>query len=200
MKGVAAADKKQSEAFVCTAALFHIFSNSPKDGKVNLRLPPAWKDLWYEMAEAKKNHLDAQDRESVRSLRTMVRQRQDQELEDGVIAFRGRGAVKPSLDPAENGALDRSKLNAANAEALRAVWAEKSSTNKFQLMLVSDCYLQSTVCQLKGHRGSANSRPEISHAAPHVAVPTPSSESRGGKSGCDCVRRNRMVRTVLFFF
>ncbi|GAO15144.1 hypothetical protein UVI_02029580 [Ustilaginoidea virens] len=96
------------------------------------------------MAEAKKNHLDAQDRESVRSLRTMVRQRQDQELEDGVIAFRGRGAVKPSLDPAENGALDRSKLNAANAEALRAVWAEKSSTNKFQLMLLVPCSGKST--------------------------------------------------------
>ncbi|KAG5952596.1 hypothetical protein E4U53_000472 [Claviceps sorghi] len=136
MIGVATTDAKQSEAYISTAALFFIFSNSPKDEKVNLRLPPVWKDLWAEMAEAKKNHLDSQDRESVRSLRTLVRQRQDQELEDGVIAFRGRGGNKTSSETADIASQDRSKMNAAaNSEALKRTWADKASTNNFQAML-----------------------------------------------------------------
>ncbi|KAG5986184.1 hypothetical protein E4U43_005622 [Claviceps pusilla] len=137
MIGVATSDAKQSEAYISTAALFHIFSNSPKDEKVNLRLPPVWKDLWAEMAEAKKNHLDSQDRESVRSLRTLVRQRQDQELEDGVIAFRGRGGNKTSLETADTASQDRLKSTAANAEALKRIWADKASTRNFQTMLQS---------------------------------------------------------------
>ncbi|QPG98163.1 hypothetical protein C2857_007324 [Epichloe festucae Fl1] len=137
MIGIATSDSKQSEAYISTVALFHIFSSSPKEEKVSLRLPPVWKDLWAELAEAKKNYLDSQDRESVRSLRTLVRQRQDQELEDGVLAFRGRGGNKTSPDSADIALLDRSKLNAANAEALKKIWAEKAGTNKFQCMLQS---------------------------------------------------------------
>lgn len=136
MTGVATSNSKQSEAYVSTVALFHIFSGSPKDEKVNLRLPAVWKDLWTEMVESKKTFLDSQDRESVRSLRTLVRRRQDQELEDGVIAFRGRGAAKLSPDMPENGSSDRSRLSAANAEVLKRVWADKADNSRFQSMLV----------------------------------------------------------------
>ncbi|KAK2609327.1 hypothetical protein QQS21_002108 [Conoideocrella luteorostrata] len=137
MTSVAASDFKQSEAYVSTAALFLIFSHSPKEDKVNLRLPPVWRDLWSEMADARKSHLDTQDRESVRLLRALVRQRKDQELEDGVIAFRGRGGTRPSSDAAENGSSDRSKLNAVNTEAMKKIWTDKSGSHKFRFMLQS---------------------------------------------------------------
>ncbi|KAG5983989.1 hypothetical protein E4U55_006501 [Claviceps digitariae] len=137
MMGVATSDAKQSEAYISTAALFLIFSNSPKDERVNLRLPPVWKDLWAELAEARKDHLDSQDRESVRSLRTLVRQRQDQELEDGVLAFRGRGGNKTSSETADIASQDRLKLNASNTEALKRIWADKAGTRNFQIMLQS---------------------------------------------------------------
>ncbi|EFY93006.1 ATP dependent RNA helicase, putative [Metarhizium acridum CQMa 102] len=135
MKSIAVSDTKQSEAYVSTVALFHIFNGNSKDEKVGLRLPPVWKDLWSEMAEAKKNYVDAQDREAVRSLRTMVRQRQDQELEDGVIAFRGRGAARNSPDSTQNGSLDRSRLNTAGVESLQRIWFDKARGEKFQSML-----------------------------------------------------------------
>ncbi|KAG6189821.1 hypothetical protein E4U27_006153 [Claviceps purpurea] len=135
MTGVATSDSQQSEAYISTVALFLIFSNSPKDEKVNLRLPPVWKDLWADLAEAKKNEIDSQDRESIRSLRTFVRQRQDQELEDGVIAFRGRGGNKASLGSADAASQDRSKLNAAQADFLRNIWIDKARTRNFQNML-----------------------------------------------------------------
>ncbi|KAG7119162.1 putative helicase C15C4.05 like protein [Verticillium longisporum] len=74
MRSVAAPDKKQSEAFIATWALYHIFGPSQKEEKVGLRLPPVWKELWTELAEARKSSLDAKDREEIKILRAMFRQ------------------------------------------------------------------------------------------------------------------------------
>lgn len=140
MVGVANPDSKQSEAYAATTALFYLFSGNARDEKVALRLPPAWRDLFSELTEAKKNHLDAQDREIVRGLRSLVRDRRDQELEDGVIlqgAFRGRGNGKSTPGFNDNGAHERARHNGANAEMYRKIWADKSSTPKYQTMMVS---------------------------------------------------------------
>ncbi|KAF4999720.1 hypothetical protein FGRMN_2285 [Fusarium graminum] len=139
MTGIATPDAKQSESYVSTAALFYTFSGNVKDEKVILRLAHVWKDVWAELAEARKAQVDEQDREVVRDLRTLVRERNDQELEDGVIihgAFRGRGA-KHVNDSGDDGGQDRSRQNTTNGEQYRRVWAEKSSTRKFQTMLQS---------------------------------------------------------------
>ncbi|UNI15628.1 RNA helicase [Purpureocillium takamizusanense] len=137
MQRVAASDAKQSEAYIATSALFHIFSGNAREEKANLRLPAVWRDLWNELAETKKEQLDSEDRAVVRSLRTLVRQRHDQELEDGVIlqgAFRGRGgkAAQDSSDSA-----DRKKPQTLNPEEFKKIWADKSGTRKFQQMLQS---------------------------------------------------------------
>lgn len=139
MGSVAAPDLKQSEAYISTVALFYVFSNSPREEKVNLRLPPVWRDLWSELAEAKKSFSDAEERIVVKGLRDLIRQRLDQELEDGVIlqgAFRGRGNNK-SLTEATDGTIQgRAKQGNGNNDLLRTVWAEKSSSRKYQQMLV----------------------------------------------------------------
>ncbi|EGY15528.1 hypothetical protein VD0002_g1029 [Verticillium dahliae] len=139
MRSVAAPDKKQSEAFIATWALYHIFGPSQKEEKVGLRLPPVWKELWTELAEARKSSLDAKDREEIKILRAMVRQRQDQELEDGVIlpsAFRGRGAARNAGELTE-GASDPAKRNLGGPEYFQQIWAKKSSTPRYQTMLQS---------------------------------------------------------------
>ncbi|KAM0333990.1 hypothetical protein ACHAQA_001010 [Verticillium albo-atrum] len=139
MKSVAAPDKKQSEAFIATWALFHIFGTSSKEEKVGLRLPPVWRELWTELAEARKSSLDEKDREEVKTLRSMVRQRQDQELEDGVIlpsAFRGRGAARNAND-ANDGGSETTKRVPGGPEHFQQIWAQKSSTPRFQAMLQS---------------------------------------------------------------
>lgn len=139
MVGIATPDLKQSEAYVATSALFHIFSSNPREEKVGLRLPPVWRDLWLELSEAKKNKADAKDREVVKGLRALVRQRRDQELEDGVLiqgAFRGRGAAKNAQDSAESKAQDRSKNNPTIADTYKKIWSDKSGSPKFQAMLV----------------------------------------------------------------
>ena len=136
MKGVATPDKKQSEAYISTVALFYVFSNTPKDEKVHLKLPSTWNDVWVDMAEERKNVLDSQDREVVRSLRTLVRKRQDKEMEDGVIAFRGRGGPKKAQNDNENGSPGRLDQSSANSKAMSKIWTDKSGTNKFKSMLV----------------------------------------------------------------
>lgn len=139
MIGVATPDAKQSEAYAATCALFHIFSGSPREEKVGLKLPPAWRDLWTELSESKKSELDAQDRTVVGSLRSLVRQRQDQELEDGVIlasAFRGRGTAKPLNESSESKSQDRAKQSHGHADLYRKIWADKSREPRFQHMLV----------------------------------------------------------------
>ncbi|KAH7149728.1 P-loop containing nucleoside triphosphate hydrolase protein [Dactylonectria estremocensis] len=140
MNGIATPDPKQSEAYIATAALYYTFSGNVKEEKVGIRLPPVWRDFWSELAEARKNQVDAQDRAVVKDLRALVRERHDQELEDGVIlqgAFRGRGAAKNLHDAGEDGSQDRARHNAGNADYYQKIWTDKSSSRKYQTMLQS---------------------------------------------------------------
>lgn len=136
---IATPNPKQSESYIATSALFHIFNGNSREEKVALRLPPVWRDLWNELNDVKRGRLACQDRDAVKSLRTLVRERHDQELEDGVIlhgAFRGRSTPK-SQDSTENGHLDRKKQTSTGAEEFKKIWADKSGTPKFRAMLES---------------------------------------------------------------
>ncbi|CAK7263043.1 hypothetical protein SEPCBS119000_000282 [Sporothrix epigloea] len=140
MHTISTPDTKQSEAYIATAALFFIFGASGKEEKVAMRLPPAWRDLWSEFAEAKKNEADALDRDAIKNLRDLVRKRRDQELEDGVVlqgAFRGRAAGRNAADSGENSGTERINRGVNSPEYYRKIWHEKSSTPKYQAMLQS---------------------------------------------------------------
>ncbi|KAK6851707.1 helicase associated domain-containing protein [Apiospora arundinis] len=138
MADVATPDSKQSEAYIATAALFAIF-HSTKEEKVFMRLPAVWKELWNEFAQTRKSQNDAQDRASIKELRRMVRQRQDQEEEDGILlqgAFRGRRANQSLNDSGDSGS-DREKGQSINPEFYQRIWANKCGTPRFQAMLQS---------------------------------------------------------------
>ncbi|CAK7220363.1 hypothetical protein SEUCBS140593_004210 [Sporothrix eucalyptigena] len=140
MLTIATPDPKQSEAYIATAALFFIFGASGKEEKVAMRLPPAWRDLWSEFAETKKNQADALDRDAIKKLRDFVRQRRDQELEDGVVlqgAFRGRAAGRNAADSGEDSGIDRGGRATNGPEYYQRIWNEKCSTPKYQAMLQS---------------------------------------------------------------
>lgn len=139
MTSVATPDAKQSEAYIATAALFFIFGSSGKEEKVALRLPATWKDLWSELAEAKKNKADEKDRETVRHLRDMVQKRAEQELEDGVIlpgALKGRVQGK-NLTDSDHSDHERAKRQPFGPEYYQNIWLKKCQSPRFQQMLVS---------------------------------------------------------------
>ncbi|KAK3682913.1 P-loop containing nucleoside triphosphate hydrolase protein [Podospora appendiculata] len=139
MTSIATPEPKQSEAYIATSALFFIFASSAKDEKVSLRLPSVWKDLWSELAEARKNKADEQDRVAVKHLRDLVRKRMEQELEDGVLiqgAFKGRGQAKNATD-SEQSDHERAKRQPWGPEYYQNIWYQKARTPRFQQMLVS---------------------------------------------------------------
>ncbi|KAF7553370.1 hypothetical protein G7046_g7117 [Stylonectria norvegica] len=140
MVGVATPDAKNSEAYAATAALYYTFSSNPKEEKIGLRLPGVWRDLWAELAEARRNQVDSEDRIVVKDLRTLVRERHDQELEDGVIlqgAFRGRGTAKNLQESGDDASQDRSRQPTGNPEYFQRIWADKCNTRKYITMLQS---------------------------------------------------------------
>lgn len=139
MTSVSTPDTKQSEAYIATVAMFAIFG-STKEEKIFMRLPAVWRELWSEFAEDKKNQADAADRLAIKGLRTMIRQKQDQELEDGVLlhsAFRGRAAQRASKDNSDDSNPDRSGVPAFGPQFYQKIWLDKASTPRFRTMLQS---------------------------------------------------------------
>ncbi|KAI1500345.1 hypothetical protein F5X99DRAFT_242175 [Biscogniauxia marginata] len=139
MTTIATPDPKQSEAFIATLALFAIFS-STKEEKVFLRLPAVWRELWSELADAKKSQTDAVDRSAVKELRALIRQKQDQELEDGVLlqgAFKGRTSQRSQNDTGDDSAGERGNYHPFGPDYYQKIWADKSSTPRFNVMLRS---------------------------------------------------------------
>jgi ATP-dependent RNA helicase DHX29 len=139
MRSVSSPDSKQSEAFIATTALFLLFSSSAKEDKVFLRLPAAWRDLWMEFTERKKEKSDEVDRNAIRILRDMVREKRDQELEDGVLirgAFRNRNPTRVA-DTSDESGPDKSLKSSMTPEAYQKIWLDKSNSPSYQIMLVS---------------------------------------------------------------
>ncbi|KAF2147405.1 uncharacterized protein K452DRAFT_282402 [Aplosporella prunicola CBS 121167] len=140
MKGIATPGTQQSEAYVSVAALFLVFSTSPREEKVYMRLPPAWRDLWAEFAEAQKDITDTNDRETIKELRTMIQEQVEREEEDGVVlmnGFKKRGGT-PRIE-SRGSELPMRSSDTPNdvSEQLKALWNAKSSSPAYQRMLTS---------------------------------------------------------------
>ncbi|KAI9707317.1 MAG: hypothetical protein M1836_000277 [Candelina mexicana] len=131
--------RSQSEAYVSTAALFLIFAFSAEE-KVYLRLPSVWRDLWNDYAHAKNELDDAADRETMRALRDMVRDKLDRDEEDGVVltsGFQKRIAAINGKDDTEHGPRENTVQNTVDQEHLKEIWIHKSSSHLYQNMLRS---------------------------------------------------------------
>jgi ATP-dependent RNA helicase DHX29 len=134
-------DTAQSEAYIATAALYLIFSGSPKEEKAHLKLPPAFRDLWDEFAKLKRESVDAADRELVKELRKTIEKNVQPEVEDDddeIIynpARRLNGAASGSTTPSRQ---DLQKANGTEpSQALREMWAQKQSSPAYQKMLTA---------------------------------------------------------------
>ncbi|KAF2839488.1 ATP-dependent RNA helicase A [Patellaria atrata CBS 101060] len=137
MVDIATPDIQQSESFICTVALFYLFSNSPKEEKVYLRLPPNWRDFWSELVEFRKDRTDSLDRETIKNFRKLIQAHTSTEDDEDVVltsALRARNKLAnaqtpgPTQDVPNGGILN-------DPEAYREIWAKKSSTPSYQKML-----------------------------------------------------------------
>ncbi|KAG9678506.1 ATP-dependent RNA helicase A, partial [Aureobasidium melanogenum] len=139
MTKIACPETLQSEGYVSTVALFLLFSNSPKEEKSALRLPPAFRDLWQELVNARQEKRDNADRETVKSLRELVKGQAEEDGDEDVIltaGFRNRnkgmsGVSTPVGDKTEK------ITRVEESQSLRDMWARKTSTPAYQEMLIA---------------------------------------------------------------
>lgn len=139
MTKIATPDVAQSEGYVSTAALFLLFSTSPKEEKAALRLPPAFRDLWQEFVNAKKERTDTTDRETVKSLRTLIREQVEREEDEDVVltaSFRNRSKGTSGVSTPVSSDKTAGRGQADVSPALQDLWARKTSTPAYQQMLV----------------------------------------------------------------
>jgi ATP-dependent RNA helicase DHX29 len=145
-------------------ALFIIFSSSVREEKVFLRLPPAWRDFWVELASMKKEQTDSADREAIRGFRDTIREKKDREEEDGVVlttAFKRRGALVTPYDTSDESGPEKPGRSSITPENLKRIWADKCQSTAYQMMLVS---------MLITSDKSANSKTGIKNAATDVGL------------------------------
>ncbi|KAL2872276.1 putative ATP dependent RNA helicase [Aspergillus lucknowensis] len=133
MDKIATPTSQQAESFVSTVALFLLFPQSSKEGKAYMRLPAAWRDLWAELATARKEQDDEADKQVVKGLRKLIQESHGTFEDDVVLSdnFRRRNGT-----PNKN----RSPIRAGTKEVgsndqLARIWMEKSSTPSFQHMV-----------------------------------------------------------------
>ncbi|KAL8699627.1 MAG: hypothetical protein Q9224_001329, partial [Gallowayella concinna] len=130
-------DAAQSEAYVATAALFLIFSGVPKEEKASLRLPPAWKDFWFELSSLKKSNDMAADREELREIRTLV---DGCHWKDETLG-QDPGIVKSRTTPVKLDDVSAQEKEMAGLEMsehgdyVKSMWSAKSDTPSFRSIL-----------------------------------------------------------------
>ena len=81
MQNIAAQDTTQSEAYVCTLMLFLVATANAQETKLSNRLPTAWRELFKDLVDSRKDLLDADDKVTLRELRTMLEEKKKQALE-----------------------------------------------------------------------------------------------------------------------
>jgi ATP-dependent RNA helicase DHX29 len=140
MTSISTPDALQSESYAATMALFLIFSSSAREEKVFLRLPPAWREFWLELASMKKEQTDSVDREAIRGLRNIIREKRDREEEDGIVlttAFKRRGALITPNDTSDESGPEKPGKSSTTPDSLKRIWADKCQSSAYQMMLVS---------------------------------------------------------------
>ena len=138
MAKVACPDTTQSEGYVSTAALFVLFSNSPKEEKSALRLPPAFRDLWQEFVEFRRGQRDASDRETVKALREVIRHHTEQEAEEDIVltaGFRNRQKGLSGVSTPVDSIKRDIRPSVEESQSLYDMWMRKASSPAYQYML-----------------------------------------------------------------
>ena len=134
MTGLSTPTSLQAESYVSVVAMFILFSNSPKESRVSMRLPHVWRDLWHEFSEIKKEHEEKANMQAIKNIKDILQDNLSRfdEDEDVVLThnFKRRNGANT---PRESDSYGQGKQ--VDSEQLERLWAEKSSTNSFNHML-----------------------------------------------------------------
>ncbi|GAM35605.1 ATP-dependent RNA/DNA helicase [Talaromyces pinophilus] len=137
MDSIAAAKKEQAKGYISTLALLLVSGSgsSTKENKAYMRLPNVWRDLYKEFSDLKKQQEDASDKQTIRYLKKLIEENHGKLEQDVVLSdnFRRRNG-NTTKQPSGKAESTTPKIN---ADGLRNLWQEKSTTPSFQHMAES---------------------------------------------------------------
>ena len=133
MVSVSTPTSQQAEFYISVVALFAIFSHSPKESRVYMRLPAPWRDLWTELSETKKEHEDKESMEVVKHVKGIIEESRNRLDRDVVLShnFKKRNGNSISKQP-DVSSRARDKLD---SEELKGLWTDRSVGGLFKQML-----------------------------------------------------------------
>lgn len=134
MDKIATPDAQQSVAYIAVVALFLIFATSPREEKAHLRLPPSWRNLWAELAEQYKLESEAAEKDTVRSIRELVRADSKQVDSDEDVVLTRNFKKRSDGSNARSEQDGRTRSANSNPNTLAEIWRSKSSTPSYQRM------------------------------------------------------------------
>jgi ATP-dependent RNA helicase DHX29 len=125
----------QSEAYISAIALFFVFALSPKEERCHIRLPGTWRGLWSELLALKKDYDDAEDREVLRKIKSLVQSNLTRGGTDvNVTAVPdGHQANKQTSNVVDAASMH----NQTSSDLLKADWTRKASRLEYSKMLTS---------------------------------------------------------------
>ena len=135
METVSTPSLDQADSYVATVALYLMFSHSPKESNVKLRLPSAWKDLWIELSTQKQNLDEKRAKDDLRDLRKLMLYIASRRDEDGASYLPGKTDIPPAASNGQSSKEEHRPIIAA--EEIAKIWSSKASTRSFQQMLTS---------------------------------------------------------------
>ncbi|KAF2012272.1 ATP-dependent RNA helicase A [Aaosphaeria arxii CBS 175.79] len=133
---VATVSVEQSESLISTVALFSICAPLVKEEKVYIRLPSNWRDYYRELLDHRKERLDAEDRQTVKRLRTIVQEQIEEEESDDVV-LTNRFKMRNQAANGSSAATSGQSTPTSNNQSLRDLWHHKAAANSYQHMLQS---------------------------------------------------------------
>ena len=137
MVSISCPSEAQAEAYISTVVMFLIFSSSPKEERVHLRLPSTWRDLWKELSQSKKDQDEATDRQVLRELRDMIAEdnqvAKEPDEQSNEITQKNPNNEHIAAEPYQW----QGYPNLSSSNDVKALWSSKSSTPSYQHMLTS---------------------------------------------------------------
>lgn len=133
MTSMSTPTSQQAESYISVVALFILFSHSPKESRVYMRLPASWRDLWTELTEIKREHEDKASMEVVRNIKGILEENRSRLDQDVVLShnFKRRNGDAISKD---RDVSSRENDN-DDAEELKRLWADRCTGGAFKKML-----------------------------------------------------------------
>lgn len=134
MQKSAATTSVQSEAYVCTLALFLVSSLGAKEQKAMARLPTVWRDVIKDLTQAKQRLVDDEHKETLRRLRGVVHRSQERlNLEQAECLI--KDAQRPSNLTRDRRRMQRPAPVRLTTEQVAEEWDLRTRRPLFQAML-----------------------------------------------------------------